>query len=199
MSILILPVCSLAAAVHRRPELFRGVILKVPFLDVLTAMLDETLPLTQHEYDEWGNPREDSVAYECIRQYSPYETIGNMARHFPHVPSMLLTSSLRDQRVPFWQPLKYIARLRQCTQQVALDQHRKGPLTDEHPMDGDVANAIKCLSTPFSGYLTPPIFLLNTSKTAGHFGQGGRYAYLEEAAYEYAFLLGVLENKFKGC
>jgi oligopeptidase B len=95
-----------AAATNLRPDLFRVVIARVPFVDVINTMLDETLPLTVGEFEEWGNPRIEEQ-YRYMRQYSPYENIA--PRDYP---AMLVTSSYNDSQVMYWEPAKYVARLR---------------------------------------------------------------------------------------
>lgn len=83
-----------------------AIVLRVPFVDVLTAMRDPTLPLTQHEYDEFGNP-EDAAVETAIRAYDPYLNVSD--RPYPH---MLITASTMDIRVPYWVPLKFVAKMR---------------------------------------------------------------------------------------
>jgi oligopeptidase B len=78
----------------------------MPFVDVWSAMRDESLPLTVHEYDEWGNPN-DFTTFEYIRRYDPYQNVKQ--QEYPH---MLVTTSVHDLRVPYWQPLKWVAKLR---------------------------------------------------------------------------------------
>jgi oligopeptidase B len=94
------------AAATMRPDLFAAVVAEVPFVDVVTTMLDETLPLTVIEWEEWGNPRETEY-YEYMLSYSPYDNIA--ARDHP---AMLITGGLNDPRVGFWEPAKFVARLR---------------------------------------------------------------------------------------
>ncbi len=96
----------IGAVVNDRPELFRGVIAAVPFVDVVTTMLDESIPLTTAEYDEWGNPN-DPEYYEYMLSYSPYDNV--RAREYPN---MLVTSGLHDSQVQYWEPTKWVARLR---------------------------------------------------------------------------------------
>jgi len=91
---------------NRRPDLFHVVIADVPFVDVLNTMLDPDLPLTVTEYEEWGNPKEKD-AFERIRSYSPYDNV--LGQDYPH---MLVRGSLNDSRVPYWEPAKWVARLR---------------------------------------------------------------------------------------
>jgi oligopeptidase B len=89
------------------PELFRGIIAEVPFVDVLTTMLDDTLPLTPPEWPEWGNPIESKADYERIAAYSPYDRVE--AKAYPHI---LAVGGLTDPRVTYWEPAKWVARLR---------------------------------------------------------------------------------------
>jgi oligopeptidase B len=90
------------------PELFLGIIADVPFVDVLNTMLDASLPLTPPEWPEWGNPIENSKEFETIRSYSPYENV--QARPYPHI---FAYGGLTDPRVTYWEPAKWIARLRE--------------------------------------------------------------------------------------
>ncbi len=134
------------AVTNMRPDLFHAVVAKVPFVDVLNTMLDPTLPLTVIEYEEWGNPAEKAF-YEYIRSYSPYDNVE--AKAYPH---MLVTAGLNDLRVSYWEPAKWVARLRAMK-------------TDHN------------------------LLLLKTNMGAGHSGASGRYDYLKDVAFEYAFLL----------
>jgi oligopeptidase B len=94
------------AVLNMRPELFHAAVAKVPFVDVLNTMFDPTLPLTISEYEEWGNP-EDEEYYNYIRSYSPYDNVA--AREYP---TMLVTGGLNDPRVSYWEPAKWVAKLR---------------------------------------------------------------------------------------
>lgn len=96
----------MGAVMNAEPELFRGVVAHVPFVDVLNTMLDDTLPLTVTEYEEWGNPN-DKLAYEYIKSYSPYDNV----KPLPY-PSMFITCGLEDPRVPYWEAAKWAAKLR---------------------------------------------------------------------------------------
>ncbi len=136
----------MGAAVNLRPELFRAVLSHVPFVDVMNTMLDATLPLTVAEYEEWGNPNEPE-AFRYMLSYSPYENLREGS-----YPAMLVKTSLNDSQVMYWEPAKYVARLR----------------------------TLKRDDTPL---------LLHINMEAGHGGASGRYDYLKEIAFDYAFLL----------
>jgi len=94
------------AVINMEPNLFNGVIAAVPFVDVLTTMLDDSIPLTTGEYDEWGNPH-DKHYYEYIKSYSPYDNVQN--QDYPHI---LVTTGLHDSQVQYWEPAKWVAKLR---------------------------------------------------------------------------------------
>ena len=132
-----------------KPRLFRVVLSHVPFVDIMNTMLDASLPLTVAEYEEWGNPNEPA-AFKKMLSYSPYDNIEVVAGQ--STPSMLVKTSLNDSQVMYWEPAKYVARLR----------------------------TIKTDATPL---------LLHINMDAGHGGASGRYDYLKEIAFDYAFLL----------
>jgi oligopeptidase B len=139
----------MGAVVNMRPDLFGVVISKVPFVDVVNTMLDETLPLTVGEFEEWGNPKKKDE-YDYIRSYCPYTNLEAKA-----YPAMLVKTSFNDSQVMYWEPAKYVARLRTLK-------------TDDR------------------------VLLLKTNMAAGHGGASGRYDYLREIAFDYAFVLSQL-------
>ena len=139
----------MGAVANLRPDLFCAVVSQVPFVDVINTMLDDTLPLTTGEYEEWGNPNEPA-AYAYMKSYSPYDNLA--ARDYP---AMLVETSLNDSQVMYWEPAKYVAKLRTLK-------------TDANPL------------------------LLRTNMDAGHAGASGRYDYLKEIAFTYAFILGIV-------
>lgn len=96
----------MGAIINMKPELYNGVIAAVPFVDVVTTMLDDTIPLTTGEYDEWGNPNEKNY-YDYMKSYSPYDNVTAKA-----YPNMLVTTGLHDSQVQYWEPAKWIAKLR---------------------------------------------------------------------------------------
>ncbi len=136
----------MGAVVNLRPDLFRAVVSHVPFVDVMNTMLDATLPLTVPEYEEWGNPNEPAF-FSYMLSYSPYDNL-----KAANYPAMLVKTSLHDSQVMYWEPAKYVAKLRTLK-------------TDNNPL------------------------LLVTNMQAGHGGASGRYDYLKEIAFDYAFLL----------
>ena len=139
----------MGAVANLRPEMFRAVMSHVPFVDVMNTMLDPTLPLTVPEYEEWGNPNEEA-AFNYMLTYSPYDNLKATS-----YPAMLVKTSLNDSQVMYWEPAKYVAKLRTLKQ-------------DDN------------------------VLLLHTNMAAGHGGASGRYEYLKEIAFDYAFLLRVL-------
>jgi oligopeptidase B len=136
----------MGAVANLRPDLFKAVVADVPFVDVMNTMLDPTLPLTTGEYEEWGNPQ-DPQYYRYMLSYSPYDNISATA-----YPAMLVQSSLNDSQVMYWEPAKYVAKLRATK-------------TDANPV------------------------LLKINMDAGHGGASGRYDFLREIAFTYAFIL----------
>jgi oligopeptidase B len=96
----------MGAIMNMAPEIYNGVISAVPFVDVITTMLDETIPLTSSEYDEWGNPN-DKEYYDYMKSYSPYDNVRKV-----EYPNTLVTTGLHDSQVQYWEPAKWVAKLR---------------------------------------------------------------------------------------
>ncbi len=140
----------MGAVTNMRPDLFKVVIARVPFVDVVNTMLDPSIPLTVIEYDEWGNPNQKEF-YEYIQSYSPYDNVESKA--YPHI---LITAGLNDPRVQYWEPAKWTAKLR-------------ANKTDNN------------------------LVLLKTDMGKGHFSATGRYDYLKEIAFQYAFIFDRLQ------
>lgn len=96
----------MGAIINMRPDLYKGVVAGVPFVDVVTTMLDETIPLTTGEWEEWGNPKE-KIYYDYMKSYSPYDNVEKK-----EYPNLLVTTGLHDSQVQYWEPAKWVARLR---------------------------------------------------------------------------------------
>lgn len=112
----------MGAITNMAPYLFKGIVSEVPFVDVVTTMLDESIPLTTGEYEEWGNPK-DPYYYYYLLKYSPYDNLHRMA-----YPAMYVTSGYHDSQVQYWEPAKYVAKLRTL-------RTNKAPLIFECNMD----------------------------------------------------------------
>lgn len=97
----------MGAIINLAPQLYKGIVAQVPFVDVVTTMLDESIPLTTGEYDEWGNPN-DKAYYEYIKSYSPYDNV--TAQEYPNI---LITTGYHDSQVQYWEPAKWVAKLRE--------------------------------------------------------------------------------------
>ena len=98
----------MGAVLNSEPLLFNGVVAGVPFVDVVTTMSDPTIPLTTNEYDEWGNPEESREFYNYMLSYSPYDQVENK-----DYTNILVTTGLFDSQVQYWEPAKWVAKLRE--------------------------------------------------------------------------------------
>jgi oligopeptidase B len=136
----------MGAVTNLRPDLCKAVIAHVPFVDVINTMLDPTLPLTVTEYEEWGNPNEKQY-FDYMMSYSPYDNVTEK-----EYPNILAIGGLNDPRVSYWEPTKWVAKIREKK-------------TDSN------------------------IVLLKTNMDSGHFGTTGRFNYLKEIAFDYAYMI----------
>jgi len=136
----------MGAVTNLRPDLCKAVIAHVPFVDVINTMLDPTLPLTVTEYEEWGNPNEKQY-FDYMMSYSPYDNVTEK-----EYPNILAIGGLNDPRVSYWEPAKWVAKIREKK-------------TDSN------------------------IVLLKTNMDSGHFGTTGRFNYLKEIAFDYAYMI----------
>ncbi len=140
----------IGAVMNMAPDLCKVAIPSVPFVDVINTMLDESIPLTVGEFEEWGNPKEKDY-YDYMKSYSPYDNVE--AKAYPHT---LVLAGYNDPRVQYWEPAKWTAKLRNLKKD-----------------DNDL--------------------LLKTIMEAGHFSSSGRFDYLKDVAFYYAFILDKLE------
>jgi oligopeptidase B len=138
----------IGAVLNRRQDLCTAAVMRVPFVDVINTMLDESLPLTVGEFEEWGNPKE-KIYYDVMKTYDPYMNVSTR----PY-PAILVRTSLNDSQVMYWEPAKHVARIRARSPE------------------------------------TTALFKINMA--AGHGGASGRYDYLREIAFDYAWTLGRL-------
>jgi oligopeptidase B len=141
----------IGAVLNMEPGLFRAAVAAVPFVDVITTMLDATIPLTTQEWEQWGNPRQ-AADYAYMKSYSPYDNVS--AQDYP---AILVLAGLNDPRVGYWEPTKWVAKLRATR-------------TDDN------------------------LLLLQTNMGAGHGGSSGRYDYLKEVAFRYAFIVDQVQT-----
>lgn len=142
----------MGAVTNMRPDLFRAVVAEVPFVDVINTMLDASIPLTTQEWVQWGDPHREPD-YTYMASYAPYENVA--AKNYP---AILATAGLNDPRVAYWEPAKWVARLRATK-------------TDHNTL------------------------LLKTNMGAGHGGASGRYDYLKERAFNFAFVLDQIRTE----
>ncbi len=140
----------IGAVITFDPDLCQVAVAEVPFVDVVTTMLDGSIPMTIEDFEEWGNPL-DKEYYDYLLSYSPYDHVEG--KDFPH---LLVTAGLNDPRVQYWEPAKWIAKMRSYKS------------SDNR-------------------------LLLKTNMGAGHHGASGRYDYLKEIAFNYAFIIDTLE------
>jgi oligopeptidase B len=141
----------IGSVINMRPDLFKVAKLNVPFVDVINTMMDASIPLTTFEYEEWGNPNNKEF-FDYMLSYSPYDNL--KAQDYPHI---LVTAGLNDPRVHYWEPAKYVSKLR----------YLKTDLND---------------------------LLFKINMGAGHAGASGKYIFLKELAFEYAFVLSYINK-----
>jgi hypothetical protein len=190
--------------------------LKVPFVDIISALLNRSLPLTVHEYEEWGNPYESSEILNYLMSYDPYLNIPDKS-NAAYYPNILLTGSTLDTRVPFWMPLKYIARLRMKQPQrrhgnlklkqfmehlenVAKQKHQGEKLTPTDTNDGEnrKSDASSMTASSANGNVQlqrfdhtrkeQSVFLLLMDDERGHLSNS------RLSPEEYAFILASIEH-----
>ena len=161
------------AVVNMRPDLFKTALTEVPFVDAVNTMLDSSIPWTAFEWEEWGNP-EDPKIYQIMKHYCPYSNVRPQK-----YPNMLVLGGMNDPRVAFFEPLKWVAKLRSCWPP-------KNTPPSQSPDD----------SPDGIGERDDRMLLLRIEEV-GHGGSSGQYAYLEDLAFEYAFLISTLQAPAK--
>ncbi|KAF9969972.1 hypothetical protein BGZ73_007466 [Actinomortierella ambigua] len=180
----------IGAVVNMRPELFRSALTEVPFVDTINTMLDSSIPWTAFEWEEWGNP-EDPQIYRIMKQYCPYLNVA--PRKYPN---MLVLGGMNDPRVAFFEPLKWVAKLRSVWPR---KDRRHANETTQLPAPGSEKNSPSVTGTTAATTTTTTEeedhenMLLLRIEEVGHGGNSGQYAYLEDLAFEYAFLISTLQ------
>ncbi|EFA75529.1 oligopeptidase B [Heterostelium album PN500] len=169
------------------PQYFGAIVAKVPFVDMISAMLDESLPLTTHEFGEWGNPSDPDV-FNYISSYDPYrivpselaiQTAAKMSDSdrddkLKTLPSMLVTCSLQDIRVPYWQPLKWVAKLRESISNGSNNNSNNNNNNNNQKQQENV--------------------LLLKVEDHGHFGSKIRSDYMDDLSFEQAFIINSIDR-----
>ena len=153
----------MGAVMTMRPDLYHSIVAGVPFVDVMNTMCDSTIPLTTPEWEQWGNPNIKEF-HDYMLKYSPYDNIKEGVRY----PHLLALGGLNDPRVQYWEPTKFVAKLRQFRRD---NKERNG-----------------------CDWCDKAIYLLKIEMNEGHFSASDRYKYIKEMAYQYAFVLKMLEK-----
>ncbi|KAJ3217797.1 hypothetical protein HDU67_007214 [Dinochytrium kinnereticum] len=162
----------IGAVINMRPDLFRAALTEVPFVDVINTMFDSSIPWTAFEYEEWGNPNDIEI-YQVMKTYCPYTNIRGELLANEEYPHLLVVGGMNDPRVAFFEPLKLVAKMR----------HKKKIEQDKMKADG---------SYNIESEKEARMLLLKVDE-AGHGGSSGQYSYLEDLAFEYAFLVSSLQ------
>ncbi|KAF9276742.1 hypothetical protein BGZ68_009776 [Mortierella alpina] len=165
------------AVVNMRPDLFKAALTEVPFVDAVNTMLDSSIPWTAFEWEEWGNPADPDI-YKIMKHYCPYTNVKPQK-----YPNMLVLGGMNDPRVAFFEPLKWVAKLRSCWPAKSS--------TTPHSTDNDGAPISQ--DDEKEGCSGDDRMLLLRIEEVGHGGSSGQYAYLEDLAFEYAFLISTLQ------
>jgi hypothetical protein len=202
-----------------RPDLFRAALTEVPFVDVINTMFDPTIPWTAFEYEEWGNPNDYEI-YQVMKTYCPYTNIQGNVLAKEGYPHMLVVGGMNDPRVAFFEPLKFIAKMRSEKQRFKeskssdddsnknqldlknrnvsmtrlMDNHGSIAKGHEGNINSDWNSNIPLHGLKNSLFSTSEgqLMLLRVDDV-GHGGPSGQYSYLEDLAFEYAFLIAALE------
>ncbi|KAI9001717.1 prolyl oligopeptidase [Gaertneriomyces semiglobifer] len=196
----------IGAVVNMRPDLFAAALTEVPFVDVINTMFDSSIPWTAFEYEEWGNPNDKEI-YEVMKTYCPYTNVRGKALARNCYPHMFVLGGMNDPRVAFFEPLKFVAKMRRERlrwQEILKNDRREKNVIDE--VEFSSVRSPRSTNTPLSltvmaggiandddlpAHDQEPMLLLQI-EDAGHGGNSGQYTYLESLAIEYAFLITAL-------
>lgn len=152
----------MGAVMTMRPELYQGIVAQVPFVDALNSMMDSSIPLTVPEWLEWGNPNE-ADSYEYMKQYSPYDNLQPV-----NYPNLLITAGINDPRVQYWEPTKFMAKLREMN-----DEMNRYPLRNRFKNESQ------------------PVHLMKMRLNEGHVTSSDVVKTIKDSVYEYAFILKI--------
>ncbi|KAJ3274504.1 hypothetical protein HDV01_002632 [Terramyces sp. JEL0728] len=161
----------IGASINMRPDLFQSALTEVPFVDVINTMFDSSIPWTAFEYEEWGNPNDEEI-YEVMKGYCPYTNIDGDKLAQNLYPNLLVLGGMNDPRVAFFEPLKLVAKMRYEKQKHIEKAHIIGTEVDGNTLENRM--------------------LILKIDNAGHGGNSGQYSFLEDLAFEYAFLIKTL-------
>ncbi|KAJ3080651.1 hypothetical protein HK102_002905, partial [Quaeritorhiza haematococci] len=216
----------IGACINMRPDLFRAALTEVPFVDVINTMFDSSIPWTAFEWEEWGNPNDPEI-YAAMKTYCPYTNIRGEALAKQEYPHLLVVGGMNDPRVAFFEPLKLVAKMRgekrkylkmMRERRATLAGSAAGILSKEDLAsecindqmisasnlldEGDDTIVMKHDPEATSGRdQSPPPkaerLLLLRVDDVGHGGNSGQYSYLEDLAFEYAFLISTLQASTK--
>ncbi|TPX54034.1 hypothetical protein PhCBS80983_g06067, partial [Powellomyces hirtus] len=201
----------IGAAINMRPDLFAAALTEVPFVDVVNTMFDPSIPWTAFEYEEWGNPADKDI-YDVMKTYCPYSNIRGEALARNAYPHLLVVGGMNDPRVAFFEPLKFVAKMRgekrrarernsanttTPTTTTTTDRPHSPTATTtttttttSHYSLANMAGGT-CIDTDLPTHSTPRHLLLRI-EDAGHGGSSGQYSFLENLAFEYAFIISAL-------
>ena len=159
----------IGATANMNPHLFKCLVLDVPFVDVMTTMADPSIPLTVGEWEEWGSPHLEKY-HEYMSKYSPVDNVNSCIDY----PAMLVSGGLYDPRVAYWEPAKFVAKIRHARSQRVEESSNANTNTNSNSnSENDIHN---------------PLYL-KTDLTSGHFSASDRYKFMKEMAFEYSFIL----------
>ncbi|KAJ3149319.1 hypothetical protein HDU86_006954 [Geranomyces michiganensis] len=184
----------IGAAINMRPDLFAAALTEVPFVDVVNTMFDSSIPWTAFEWEEWGNPMDRDI-YDVMKLYCPYTNIRGEALARNAYPHLLVVGGMNDPRVAFFEPLKFVAKMRgerrrfENGDNIASKKNHDsetGKVYSLAEMAGGTA-----IDAELPSRATRPQLLLRIDD-AGHGGSSGQYSFLESLAFEYAFLVAAL-------
>lgn len=183
----------IGAVVNMRPDLFKAVLTEVPFVDVINTMFDSSIPWTAFEFEEWGNPEQLNI-YNIMKGYCPYSNV-IPGQIYPH---MLIVAGMNDPRVAYFEPAKWTAKLRALGKWSTVRDKPKSRGASKLGSK-EVLSDVVVDAEPHASNAEPESdrVLMLKIQDAGHSGSSGQYSYLEDLAFEYAYLISSLNARFR--